>query len=255
MARDFQTKPPFDPIDRTNTFSTEDPNAVSWLRLGFVYGTHQIEWRWYSPDGKLQLQDSAQIEDPNAGEGEVWENFVAASQLPINESPNEKMIGDWRVEVRQDGEKIFAEDFHLVTPQSLSSVAGLAGSSKPPLNIQFETEAVDPINRCVFYTRGDQGHQLFKIRVYAVGPDLSEVKSIKYILHPTFERPEHISTDASSGFEMVLWTWGSFTMPITATTIDGRAYEFTYPFTFRNQLVEAQNKGYRFIEVPASEAE
>lgn len=251
MAKDAQTSLPFHPIERTNTVSTEDIKAISWLRLGLVYGEHQIEWRWYSPDGRLQLQDSAQIDDPNSGQGEYWENFTAYSQLPIRGSSPENMTGDWKVEVYQDGEKIFSEVFRLVTHQSLEGTGGLASNSNPPLGIQFQTEAADAINRCVYYYT-DQGHQLYKIRVYAVGPDLNKIKSIKYILHETFERPDHTSTEVSNGFEMVLWTWGSFTMPIIVTALDGQEYDFAFPFTFRNKLVEAQNKGYRFIEVSSS---
>jgi hypothetical protein len=252
MAKDAQTIPPYDPIERIRIFSTNDIKVISWLRLAFVYGAHQLDWRWYTPEGKLQLQDSAKIEDPNTGQGEYWENFTASSQLPIKGNPPENMNGAWKVEIYQDGEKIFTEDFQLVTPQSLEGTSGLASNSNPPLSIQFQTEAADPINRCVYYSTDNQRHQLYKIRVYAVGPDLSKVKSIKYILHETFEHPEYTSIEASNGFEMELWTWGSFTMPIIVTTIEGREYNYMYPFTFRNKLVEAQNKGYRFIEVPSS---
>ena len=248
MAKDAQSRPPFDPIEKTNLFLTTDIRAISWLRLGFVFGVHQIEWQWYSPDGKIQFKDSAQIEDPNHGQGEYWENYTASSQLPIKGNPYENLTGNWRVEVYQDGEKIFTEDFQLVTSQSLGDNDGLAGNSDP-LNIQFQTEAVDPINKCVYYTRDNQGRQLFKIRVHAVGPDLSKIKSIEYVLHETFEHPEYTSSDASNDFEMVLWTWGSFSMPIKVATIEGRQYNYTYPFTFRNKLVEAQNEGIRFIEV------
>jgi hypothetical protein len=67
-------------------------------------------------------------------------------------------------------------------------------------------------------------------------------------LHQTFEKPEHISTDASSNFEMIMWSWGRFVMPITITTMDGNEYEYMYPFTFRAQLEDAQRSGYRFID-------
>jgi hypothetical protein len=249
MTKDAKTEPPFDPIEKTNTFSTADTKAISWLRLGFVYGAHQIEWRWHSPDGKLQIQDSARIDDPNSGSGEYWQNFTAFSQMPIRGTLHENLTGGWRVDVYQDGVTLFTEDFQLVTLQSLGGNVDLADNSNHSLGIQFQTEAFDPINKCVYYSRDNQGRQLFKIRVYAMGPDLNKVKSIKYTLHPTFENPEYTATEASNNFEMVLWTWGSFTMPIIVTSKDGIEYDYTYPFTFRNQLVDAQNKGYRFIEV------
>ncbi len=124
----------------------------------------------------------------------------------------------------------------------------IEGAQQGPLNIRFNTEAVDLVKQCVYYTRNAEGRQVFKIRVYATGSDLYKIKSIQYSLHETFEDPEHVSTDASNGFEMVLWAWGRFPMPITVTTKDGNEYRYMYSFTFRSQLEDAERRGYRFID-------
>ena len=124
----------------------------------------------------------------------------------------------------------------------------IEGAVQEPLNIQFNTEAVDPVKRCVYYTRNAEGRQVFKIRVYATGSDLYKIKSIKYSLHETFEDPDHVSTDASNGFEMVLWAWGRFPMPITVTMKDGNEHRHMHSFTFRSQLEDAERRGYRFID-------
>ena len=44
-------------ITRTNSFSTSDTMAYSWLNLGNV-GASKIVWKWYSPDGNLFLTNS-----------------------------------------------------------------------------------------------------------------------------------------------------------------------------------------------------
>lgn len=252
LAKDAQTRDPFDPIDKTYIFSIADAKAISWLRFGLVYGAHQIEWKWYSPEGMLRFYDSYQIDDPNKGSEEHWGNFTAASQLPIKGILLENATGSWHVDVIQDGQRIYTENFELISAQLSDSNLDRADSLNPPLNIQFQTDAVDASNKCVYYTSDSQGHQLYKIRVYAIGPDLGEIGSVKYILHETFENPEYTATDASNNFEMVLWTWGRFNMPIIVTTKEGIKYNYTYPFTFRNKLVDAQNKGYRFISVNKS---
>ena len=41
------------PVDRTTTFSTEDPEVVASLRLKNVSGKHTLRWDWYDPNGNL----------------------------------------------------------------------------------------------------------------------------------------------------------------------------------------------------------
>ncbi|MBN1323236.1 MAG: carboxypeptidase regulatory-like domain-containing protein [Methanotrichaceae archaeon] len=163
--------------------------------------------------------------------------------------------GEFGLEVAPGSYQVTAEkpgySFRAIEVQVLQGVivsADLRGAVDREPNIQIITEAVDPVKRCVYYTRDNEGHQVFKIRVYVTGPEISRVKSVKYSLHETFEHPEHVSTDPASGFEMIIWSWGRFVMPITVTTTDGNEYLFMYPFTFRAQLEDAQRRGVRFID-------
>jgi hypothetical protein len=94
--------------------------------------------------------------------------------------------------------------------EDLEASVDLRGTRENAPNIQIVTGAVDPVKRCVYYTRDNEGHQVFKIRVYVTGPDIQKIKSVKYSLHQTIEKPEHISTDASSNFEMIMWSLGTF---------------------------------------------
>jgi len=159
-------------------------------------------------------------------------------------------VGDYTVTASKSGYKF---DSRVVTIlEDLEALVDLTGRRENTPNIQIVTEAVDPVKRCVYYTRDSDGHQVFKIRVYVTGADLQRIKSVKYSLHQTFDKPEHISTDASSNFEMIMWSWGRFVMPITITTMDGNEYEYMYPFTFRSQLENAQSSGIRFIDATSS---
>ena len=154
--------------------------------------------------------------------------------------------GDYEITAEKPG-YIFSTEQRMVLEDTTVSV-DIEGSVRNQPNIQFQTEATDTIKRCVYYTRNDEGRQVFKIRIYVIGPDLDKIRSVKYSLHETFENPDHISTDASKNFEMTLWAWGRSPMPITVTTKDGNEYRYMYSFTFRSQLEEAQRKGYRFVD-------
>ncbi len=176
-------------------------------------------------------------------------------QIPISVDLSGKFremlpVGDYTITASKSGYKF--EPKTVTVLEDLEASVDLTGARENAPNIQIVTEATDPVKRCVYYTRDTEGHQVFKIRVYITGPDIARIKSVKYSLHQTFQKPEHISTDASSNFEMILWSWGRFVMPITVTTMDGNEYEYMYPFTFRAQLEDAQRSGYRFIDATSA---
>ena len=189
------------------------------------------------------------------GDGNPLASTVLVSsngkQIPISvdlsgEIKEKLPVGDYTVTASKPGYKFKTKAVTVL--EDLEASVDLSGARESAPNTQIVTEAADPVKHCVYYTKDNEGHQVFKIRVYVTGLDLYKIKSVKYSLHQTFEKPEHISTDASSNFEMIMWSWGRFVMPITVTTLDGNEYEYMYPFTFRAQLEDAQRSGYRFID-------
>jgi hypothetical protein len=116
-------------------------------------------------------------------------------------------------------------------------------------DIQITTQAVDPATGRVYYTYNSAGRQIFKIKVLVTGPDKFNVRSVHYQLHPTFSPSEYSSSDPYNNFELELWTWGAFEMPITVTMKDGRIFEYDYYFTFGDLLTEAQQRGVPFVYV------
>jgi len=111
MAKDVQADYPYDPINPTYTFSRFDLKAVSWLKFGPVYKSHQVEWKWYDPDGKFYLSHIETIEDPKAAGHESWEWYKVWAWIRINGYEPMRKPGTWRVDVYVDGEKILTEQF------------------------------------------------------------------------------------------------------------------------------------------------
>jgi hypothetical protein len=111
-------------------------------------------------------------------------------------------VGDYTITASKSGYKFDTKTVTIL--EDLEASVDLTGTRESAPNIQIVTEAVDPIKRCVYYTRDKEGHQVFKIKVYVTGPDKQMIKSVKYSLHQTFEKPEHISTESSNNFEMIM---------------------------------------------------
>ena len=124
---------------------------------------------------------------------------------------------------------------------------GGAPAYKP--DIQITTQAVDPATNRVYYSYNSYGRQIFRIKVLVTGPDKFNVRSVHYQLHPTFSPSEYTSRDPYNDFELELWTWGAFNMPITVTMKDGRIFEYDYYFTFGDLLRDAQVRGVPFVYV------
>lgn len=116
-------------------------------------------------------------------------------------------------------------------------------------DIQITTQAVDPATGSVYYTYNSAGRQIFKIKVLVTGPDKFNVRSVHYQLPASFSPSEQTSRESYNDFELELWTWGAFDMPITVTMKDGRIFEYDYYFTFGDLLTEAQRRGVPFVYV------
>ncbi len=116
-------------------------------------------------------------------------------------------------------------------------------------DIQIVTQAVDPDTNRVYYSYNSAGRQVFQIKVLVTGPDKFDVRSVRYQLHPTFSPSEYTSYDPYNDFELELWTWGAFDMPITVTMKNGGVYEYDYYFTFGDLLRDAQRRGVPFVQV------
>jgi len=113
MAKGVQTSYPYDPINPTYTFSHFDERALSWLKFGPVYQAHRVEWKWYSPDGKLYWSYTNTIPDPKEEGKEFWEWYKIWCWINIWGYDAAEMPGNWRVDIYLDGQKILTERFTI----------------------------------------------------------------------------------------------------------------------------------------------
>jgi hypothetical protein len=96
-------------------FYTTDDQAVSWVRVGPVYGPHDFEWHWYSPDGEPYFSYSVTTDDPRASGKKSFESWEAYSYINIGGGGAEYMPGDWWVDVYMDGEYLLTEEFTILS--------------------------------------------------------------------------------------------------------------------------------------------
>src|SRR5262245_9677986 len=70
--------------------------------------------------------------------------------------------------------------------------------------------------------------------VWLEGPDedLERVKSIKYVLHPTFPDPVRVVTDRQSKFKLTALGWGEFSIAAEVTTDLGESFSLERWVTF-----------------------
>jgi hypothetical protein len=108
-------------ISRTNTFYPSDSKVYSWLSFGKISDAHQVEWRWFSPDGNLYNTYTQQIPKPS---GEPWNWYNLYSFISIAGYNAASMPGVWKVDVYLDGQRILTEQFTLIGLNGAGQVSG-----------------------------------------------------------------------------------------------------------------------------------
>jgi hypothetical protein len=111
------------------------------------------------------------------------------------------------------------------------------------LNVQVTNDVYSENDRHLYYCQ--EGKYIsFKNRIYLIGPDLGKVKSVKYVLHESFqENPAPDSEERANNFEMWIMTWGRFPIKALITTTNGQKFEKDYEFSFKSKVEEAQRRG------------
>ena len=109
-----------EPVDRTDAFSTQDASAYSSIKIGPVYGSHKVDWNWYSPNRELYYSRTRTI-DP-LSKGPYYLDWDWASCLIfIKGQDAERLPGDWHVEVLVDGRLVATEKFSLISQSEKGS--------------------------------------------------------------------------------------------------------------------------------------
>lgn len=103
---------------RTNTFSSTDSRAYSWLSLANV-GAGTAEWIWYSPDGSQYYTGTVDIPAPTSGA--TWGVYNVWDYINIAGSDAANLPGNWQVDVFLDGSKLLTEQFSVGTSGGASA--------------------------------------------------------------------------------------------------------------------------------------
>jgi hypothetical protein len=108
MCRDVQPTSPYDPIDPTTTFTTQDRQAVAWVKFGPVLEDHRIRFEWYylSPTGPSRVHLYQHIIPHPHWRGETqWNWYVVWSSLRIKGTLYARIPrpSQWEVRVFVDG--------------------------------------------------------------------------------------------------------------------------------------------------------
>jgi len=104
------------PLYRTNTFTTDDEQAVSWMLIWRDAKSHTVEWRWYWPEGRTYARSFSTI-PPIDGFTGMWAAPVW-SCLDIRGTDVSRLPGTWRVDVIVDYRKVITEYFTINSPQA-----------------------------------------------------------------------------------------------------------------------------------------
>jgi hypothetical protein len=118
--------------------------------------------------------------------------------------------------------------------------------------LSIRDSAFDPNSseRVIYYRHfRSAGRDLYKVWLYLEGPSLPFVKKVKYILHPTFPKPERTVTRTmeNPNCQLIIWTWGFFTVKAMVEDKQGNQIFLEHYLTYRDQL-DDPNKDLRKVK-------
>lgn len=93
--------------------------------------------------------------------------------------------------------------------------------------------------------REEEGTTIYKVWLYLEGDDLPLVESVTYNLHETFLNPSRTVklTPSNPNCQLVIWTWGIFTVRATILDRRGLTFEVSHYLEYDKELPE-DNESY-----------
>lgn len=101
------------PLEPSTVFSTEDLEAIAYLKFENITGEYSLRWEWYDPNGKLYLSTGnypLKIED-----GKFQKEATVWHRLSIYGEKASHYPGNWQVKVYLDDKTIVSESFRIET--------------------------------------------------------------------------------------------------------------------------------------------
>ena len=100
------------PIEPTLTFSTEDSEAISYVKLKNLAVEHKLRWDWIGPKGEIYLSSGDYT--LSASKGKYREEVVAWHRLTIRGERASHYSGEWQITVYLDGALIIQKGFLIL---------------------------------------------------------------------------------------------------------------------------------------------
>ncbi|MCL6642192.1 MAG: DNRLRE domain-containing protein [Candidatus Bipolaricaulota bacterium] len=122
MAKDVQKTYPYDPIDRTNVFTTEDKKAVSWVKIrGPLYDRVRVVWEWWyhSPAGPSRyMTHSTLTPHPRQYGRSHWDWYAVWHEIRIRGTMVARLPrpSQWEVRIFIDGNYELSQWFTITDP-------------------------------------------------------------------------------------------------------------------------------------------
>lgn len=104
------------PIEPTLTFTTEDSEAISYVKLKNLAGEHKLRWDWIGPMGEIYSSSGDYI--MSASKGRYREEVVAWHRLSIRGDRASYFPGEWQIRVYLDGTLIIQKGFTILNEKT-----------------------------------------------------------------------------------------------------------------------------------------
>ncbi|MBW2311934.1 MAG: caspase family protein [Deltaproteobacteria bacterium] len=112
LAKDVEDKGTFAiPVNPTTTFTTDDPQVVSFIEYENLSGRHTLRWEWYDPEGKLyQRTGNYPI---RASRDKYIKQGAASHRISVKGNKAATLPGDWQVKVYLDNYLTARKSFRI----------------------------------------------------------------------------------------------------------------------------------------------
>lgn len=110
------------------------------------------------------------------------------------------------------------------------------------LNVQVKDSVFDPnLSPSApkkVHVREEGTTTYYKVWLYIEGEELPLVQKVIYVLHETFRNPERTVklTPSNPNCQLVIWTWGVFTVKAKIVDKRGQIFEVLHRLTYDQEL-------------------
>ena len=88
------------PLNPTTTFTTEDPEVISFIEYANLSGKHVLRWEWYGPDGKLYSKTGNY--PIKSSRNRYIRKGSACHKISLKGAKAQNLPGEWNVKIYLD---------------------------------------------------------------------------------------------------------------------------------------------------------